>query len=260
MDEQIPTKIIPHVISTWSNVFRTLVLLSGIMLVFWVCVFITLQSLQSHKVKIVTGETTVMIGNDRLDSILVHPRGWVDTGIYIKKGDKVTARATGSVNLAAGRLVSKLNTICQAKPEEIINNTNKAILGGNQNFYLREKYLLDFSWLGPNGDSGTLSPYLRNNPIVFAKKKKRFLDPRGNHGALVFLIRQDGVLPKLSEKLDNTSQLLTYQTNPTTFIAKVEGKLYVAVNDEVFIGNDYLTQITWQDNLGHFAVNFAITN
>ena len=240
-------------ITSWQNVLRTLVLVAGISLALWFLFLAGINTLDSRKVKIISGETSILIGENRIESILVHPRGWVDTGIQVKKGDLISTRASGSINLATGRLVTKLSQIYESVSISDEHQGNfTSTISNNAN----EK-LLDFAWVGPEGDPGTISPYFRDNQDIYKKKKLQFIDPRGNHGAMLFLVSKDGVLPRLHEPLDD-SQILAYSNTPTQFIAKHGGHLYIAANDEVILGDEIRTQVYWQDNIGHFAVTIVV--
>ena len=241
-------------IESWTNLLRAVILIGSIVALLVFGTITALNSFGSNQVLVEAGGTKIRIGNHSIDSILVSPRGITDTNIDLREGDKVIISASGEVNIAAGQIfqitnqlykeIDKLNIVSTADP--------------NLDNLLKEKnFELPFSWIDPTGDSGNISPVYRNNQEKYVQKSKNFIRSDSAHGALLAIVSSDGNQPKLEEDF-TVHQIYDYRDTPMEFFSNSNGRLFLTINDEVFVNNRVKTQIAWQDNLGFFEAKIHI--
>jgi len=196
-------------------------------------------------------------GGSRLYSYFVHPRDWQDTGIPVKKGDKITVQAEGSVNVSIGRLVTAANVKKGPKPEG--NLVSAELTDYNKTSeQVREKSLSIYPWFGPGGmKEATIRTESMRERIRNRHAQRLFLDFK--FGQLVMAIAEPGNI-----KINGNPQRWEGEAYPmeewqTTVTAETDGNLHFIVND-VYDGREdsYTNQVYWLDNIGFFSAKIKV--
>lgn len=145
------------------------------------------------------GVTVITRGNQVRKAIVLLPanKPWLNTGIDVAKGQKVTLTASGSVNLAIHRLVDSA--------------------------YKHERPRL--GWLGPEG-----GPHPYQTALDNARSKYLIAPNPNNYGAVLACVVPD--IAELTPGIANPQPKgIVLIGRGNSFTADVDGKLWLVIND-----------------------------
>lgn len=231
-------------ITSWNNLIRTLILLVALLLGIY---FILEQVIGTRSVKLTVADTEIRIGdNGALKNHLVPPRGWTDSGISVKKGDKITVKSTGTINVAMAHMIDKLTHFTK------IYRSKK---DGNVELFTKEEIdasLFTFPWNSAKGIS--LSEMDDIEAIELLKKTSRkFLVPTAKCGQLlIYNFQSESGHPQM-EQLTELDEVYQFEGDAVVLEIKGDGRIYFAVNDVVLF-DKAKSELLWQDNVGFFSV------
>lgn len=206
-------------------------------------------------VKITTTSGTVLqFGkNTRLFNFVVDPRGWSKTDIRVKPGDRVTISASGSVNIAMGRMVKALIREYQIKSENTVSKKSRDVIHFTEG--QKKESVFAYPWNGPTGIDLTT---IDDTDVV-----NHLRDTAGN---LVLKTARTGqLIAVISQSSDNfpdikspDSQVIPFTSKDIIIPVKTDGYLWFIVNDEKYSNDKLANKIIWQDNLGFFHLMMTI--
>jgi hypothetical protein len=195
-------------------------------------------------------------GNEYL--AVISPQGWQETGISLRKGDRVSIEAYGKVHIDLSGLNKSLAARRDAD-DRVIGDEKKTPgkwEAEKDTFSPEDHYTDDerknirptWHWTGPDGIADT--------PLYALKARMaRTVLPGGNYGALLGAIRETGVTP------DTPDVFLVGSGTSKTGIAieaKRGGKLYFTVNDVQSYDKEY-PNLFFEDNIGFFYAKVTVS-
>jgi len=244
-------------ISSWQNLIRSIIFLICCAVGIAFIVEKTINGLKANNLKITTSTgSTIEVGqNTKLQTFIVHPRGWNKTGLYLNKGDKLNISATGSVNLAMGRMMEALEYQYKIKKK---NEDKTGINSREIKYFTKEEKLKSafvYPWNGPEG--------IDYEEIYDNSAKKRVKDSEKDRvvssakvGQLIAFISPSNItFPDFS-----SSQVIPFSTSNTIVEVNKEGYLWFIINDLKLSGDKIGDKLIWQDNLGFFNILMAVNS
>lgn len=227
--------------------FRKAVLMFFILLIGLVgAIYFSVEILDISGLKITSdgAELTIRSKNNeqKFETILVHPRGWVDTGIYLRTGDKVVISAYGTVNISFGEMV----TSSLAEDSVRIRTENKIEEYTQSDI---DAITYKYPWVSPDGLNKKIgTPSVR-------------IHPESNLGQLLAVICPDGSCGSMHNpsKPSQEAQIEPYSkgSNGFEFDVKNDGNLRFIVND-VTNDDESRNLLGWQDNIGFYSVSIRV--
>lgn len=257
-EEQTSTTGIVHLLSSWPQVARTLTFTAVFFILLFGGITLSLYVFKSSGLTIKSTSTGTSIQFSefdtkiRFDTLLIHPRDWNDPAIKVKKGDKISISALGSVNVAAGLLNQSLAT------QYMHRQKNESDGIGRDVGLMTELQIHDSQLIVPwNGPEGFRSSSITKNNVkkTHDKESENRIIPHEKIGQLVIAVVSTGSCPTKGETR-NSFQLVPYHKN-LQFIAEFDGNICFVVNDQ-YSQDHQVNQLFWDDNLGFFAVNLKI--
>lgn len=252
--------IIRHAVSKWGDLFRAIVFVTAVLSALSAFIWLLLSQLAPRGLEIRTSTgTSIAFGRPgeviRFDNILVHPRGWIDTGLNLNTGDEVTISASGSVNIALGRMLIALKNMEEAKQKNEKDKNTRSVT------VFSEKQEMDalfpYPWTGPEGlsDEDIRGDSARRSSRATSKDR---IIPAARLGQLIAIVSPTHICPDNGRPSGNP-QVIAYEKNErsTSFRAAAPGRLCFIVNDVTYEKPNSDT-IAWQDNLGFFSVSLRI--
>ena len=233
-----------EIITSWNNLFRSLILLIALLIGIY---FIVEKVIGTRSVNLTVAGTEIKIGdNGSLKNHLVQPRGWTDSGISVKKGDKITVKSTGSVNVAMAHMIDKL---------EHFRKIQQSKKDGNVELFTKEEIeesLFTFPWNNARGISLTRMHNLEAIKLI-KSTSHQLLQPSAKFGQLlIYNFEDETVSPKL-EQLTELDEVYEFEGDAAVLEMKGDGRLYFGINDIVLFDKGK-SALLWQDNVGFFSV------
>lgn len=254
------------VLSSWRHLSRCIILVAFIaLIIFGLIHYLVTKTLylvasRNVSVQMSNGQKLEVGGPIRLLSFMVEPRGWSKYAIPVKKGDHVEINASGSVNIAMGRMIEALRTEYGFKAENMndpkIKSRNIKKFTPDQ----KRKSLFAYPWNGPQGiDLSKVPDSSARDHIVESKYDRAF--PDAEAGQLVAVIAEVENCEKIAlpsrPKGTQPVQIRYFKSEIEIFDVDKDSRLCFIVNDEIYSDQD-LNTIAWQDNLGFFSLLMSI--
>jgi hypothetical protein len=252
--------IIRHSVSSWGDLFRAIVFVTAVLSMLSAFIWLLLSQLGPRGLEIRTSTgTSIVFGGPgeviRFDNILVHPRGWIDTGLNLNTGDEVAFSASGSVNIAMGRMLTALNNMSIAKKRNEKIGKTRSVTAFSKKQEMAA--LFPYPWAGPEGlsDEDFRSDSAKRSSR--ATRKERIIPP-ARLGQLIAIVSPTHICPDKGRPSGN-SQVIPYDKNEksTSFRSSAPGRLCLIVNDITY-EKPNSESIARQDNLGFFSVSLRI--
>jgi hypothetical protein len=184
---------------------------------------------------------------------IVHPQGWQDTDIRVRKGDHIKIAAGGKITVD---LAGITETVGKRKELEKKYEKDKHLVRDSEdpknvpeNYYSdEEKESLKFNrgWIGPNGYAARFT-----NQSFRARARLKIL-PEENLGKLL------GAVHTGSEDPDKT-QVFPIGAGLSDLIAPADGDLWFAINDNIY-DDSAIRDLFFGDNIGFFWVKIEKTH
>jgi antitoxin (DNA-binding transcriptional repressor) of toxin-antitoxin stability system len=184
---------------------------------------------------------------------IIHPQGWQDTDIQVKKGEHIKITSGGKITVDLAGIVE---TVQRRKEIEKKYERSKGLQRTSEApeqipelyFSDQEKKSLKFNrgWVGPNGYVDLFTKQ------SFRARAKRKLLPDKNLGMLLGAVNTGNQYPA-------KGQIFPIGTGLNDFLAPDDGYLWFVVNDDT---NDYdptNPDLFFGDNLGFFWVKVEKT-
>lgn len=194
---------------------------------------------------------TTVGGKKEISVAIIHPQGWQDTDIPVKKGDRIKITAGGKVTVDLAGIVETVN-----KRKELEKKYEKAVPLRRasedmkdipESYYSEpEKESLKFNrgWVGPNGYEESFTKQ------SFRARHKLKILPDKNLGMLLGAVNISGQLPE-------KSQAFPIGLGVNDFVVPADGVLWFTVNDD--INNDTaIRDLFFGDNIGFFWVKVEV--
>lgn len=178
-------------------------------------------------------------------TVLVHPGGWVETGIELYEGDEVNISAYGVINIAFGSMVqaSLYEHNLKEKHKNAINQYTSDDIDSSTYRY---------PWNAPTG--------IPPNFTVGANKSIR-IDSTANLGQLLAVVCPNNACLSIDVPKSplNEAQIEPFynKNKGLKFTTEKRGELRFIVND-VTNPDFSKNNLGWQDNIGFFSVNLRI--
>lgn len=241
------------VLTDWRKMLSFLVLTLILLALFLVVGFVIIIRLKMESVSeidVMSGKVLFQKSFDGKSEYLtiVHPQGWQDTDIMVKKGDHIKIVSGGKITVDLAGIVETVN-----KRKEIekkyetkahLDRTSEEPTQCPELYYTQqEKDSLKFNrgWIGPDGYD---EPFTKQS---FRARGRRRILPEKNLGMLLGAINTGGKHPE-------KTQTFSIGTGLNDFVAPADGYLWFVINDDT---NDYdptNTDLFFGDNLGFFWV------
>ncbi|MBL4707301.1 MAG: hypothetical protein JKY48_02520 [Flavobacteriales bacterium] len=233
-----------EIISSWNNLIRSLILL--IALLFGIF-FIVEKIIGNRSLNLTVAGTEIKIGdNGALKNHLVPPRGWTDSGISVKKGDKITIKSTGSINVAMAHMLDKLNNFIKIlKTKE---DMNVELFTKNE----IDAATFTFPWNDAKGISLTKMDNIDAIKLIKSTSHK-LLDPTAKFGQLLIYNFEDETVHPHLEQLTELDEVYQFEGDAIVLEIKGDGRIYFGINDVVLFDKSK-SELLWQDNVGFFSV------
>ncbi|MBL4707300.1 MAG: hypothetical protein JKY48_02515 [Flavobacteriales bacterium] len=230
-------------ISSWGNLFRTLVLLAALV----GGIHLIIEEIAGDSSVALSFEgTEIRIGeNGALKNHLVPSRGWTDSGIMVKKGDKIHITSTGSINISLGHMVEQLRNFTRIFRSKEIKDVDY--------FTAEEVDSSSFKFPWNDAMGMDLSKVHDTNALQRIKSvQSKLLDPKAKLGQLlIYNYTGDGY--PLIEELTELNEVYAFEGNGYLIEIKGDGRIYFGVNDVVLF-NHKMSELVWQDNVGFFSI------
>lgn len=236
-------------LESWQSMTKALVFFTASLLILTIFILIISENLNLDEVSVSSADgITLSFGSsETLNSILVHPRGWQSSGIRVKKGEELRTEASGSINIAMGRMVKSLAAQYNFKEKYEKLSRGRSL----DNFSTEELQasLFAYPWNGPEGvQLNKLTDQSAVNRIINLQESRVF--QRAQVGQLLIVVAEDSEkIPEIAK-----SQVIPYRGPNSRTIVNKDGFLWFIVNDEKIRGDKRKDLIIWQDNLGMFSV------
>ena len=242
-------------LENWTYFFRAVALFSIFILGLYVLFSRVLANVSGFKLS-PTGAELEFKSQEKsisFETVLVHPTGWVDSGISLKKGDEVILSASGNVNIAFGSMVKA--SLIEGEAKKSLREAKKSLGDQNIKFTAEEiensKY--SFPWSTPSGIDPSLlkrksTKSIRINPNAYLGQLLAVVCPGSACGS-----------KEIPQQPNNAAQIESYSHDEGgfQFTAKENGHLRFIINDVTDDDRDK-NQLGWQDNIGFFSVNLKI--
>lgn len=198
-------------------------------------------------------------GNTKEYLVVVHPHGWQPTEILVRRGDRLSFSAAGSINVDLPGIISKV-TLRHDFEQEILKKKRlnpastdvkslpesyfKSDLTGAQLASLR----LARPWTGPEGIRDALL-----SPGAFAARIHKRVMPDQPLGGLI------GGIGDGAERPPETSRVFFIGRNYDggQYVVGEDGELWLNVNDVWDDQNQY-KRIFYEDNIGAFWAKVTV--
>jgi hypothetical protein len=181
--------------------------------------------------------------------VVIHPQGWQETGIQVKKGDTLRLSSDGSVAIDLQGLVTSVNR--RSKLEARAKRTTPPI---KWNQLLPERQwtpdettsiMPKRAWTGPDGY--TYDP----QDTDFVARTNNKIMPNERYGALLMAFSPTGKIPSSSQaRLAGTEG---------TFQIPCDGKVWFVVNDVWDDQDPLFPNKFYIDNIGQFYAKVSVT-
>jgi hypothetical protein len=132
----------------------------------------------------------------KISTFLIHPRGWQDTGITVSRGDKLTVRATGEINIGPDIPAIYDNAL---QVEKIIERSNKNLPEGPPPKF-KYQYETGWPWSGPEGISDEQVEKMHKYPRGHSKDGSLMTNNMELGRLIGFVTDKDDFLLKLYEE------------------------------------------------------------
>jgi hypothetical protein len=180
---------------------------------------------------------------------IVHPRGWQNSHVEVRKGDRITFNASGSITISMQALLDKVEqyTAIERKILETKKYPPEAFLTNEQ----KELLASEFPWMGPNGDESG-----ETERITYSGRSQNKIFSDQPFGVLIGAIKpeHDEGLP--NEK--NGSFIFVIGAKKELEVSDTEGELWFNVNDALIPDFRQFPDFFYSDNLGYFMVKVRI--
>jgi len=254
--------LVDTLLSDWAKFFRFLFLataiIASILLLAWaVPKALGLKLRGAQEFQISTGGFLLRSASgDRVDYVvIVHPQGWEDSGIALRRGDRVKFHAGGSVNIDLEGIVSKVEL--RKKLEKQITQARKIDRSSEEPSQLPEHYFTEEQvkqlrpnrpWAGPEGNTEAVY-------TSFAARRRQRILPEKPVAALV------GALTDGSQRAPERSDAFfigrSFEGQELSVLK--DGELWLSVNDVWNTQNPRYPNMFFDDNIGFFWVNVHVT-
>jgi hypothetical protein len=179
----------------------------------------------------------------------VQPQAWQRTTLMLKKGDVLTFRAMGLVNVDAGNLIERQQARLKLEAEtakrfHIDAHSTDAPENHYSDSQLNE-LKLDRPWNDPDGHRDSYKP-------AFSGREKKRLLPEAPVGMLLAIVANKSI----DGGPEDLSGLFRVGTSFPSYIVQNDGELWFIVND--ISGPASYPNMFYVDNLGLFQVMVTV--
>jgi len=245
----------------WRKFSRFVLLLTVAALLALGLSFCVLRMLPHNTGQVKIGSGSIIFSQPTQDGneylVVIPPQGWEETGITVRKGDRLTIEANGRVHIDLSELSASI-AARRAADERIESEEAKAgrweaekrsgfLPEDHYTAAEKEKMRPTWHWTGPEGIKDTADHALPG-------RMKKCILPGGNYGALLGAIREAGVRPSAEDVFLVGSGS---DGSGNDIVAKRSGKLYFSVNDVQSDDKDY-PDMFFEDNIGFFYAKVTI--
>ena len=207
-----------------------------------------LFSINGTEVKLTSEGTQIFFqtaSTEKTYYVVVHPQGWQNTLVPVKKGNRIRCKAQGSVNVSLQALIdyAELRHGLEEKYVRKYHIDGRSMDVPENHFTAKEwqSLRLNRPWTGPDGLVGFA-------PTYQGHLNTRLL-PKEALGALIGAVRENS----------------SFSTNPTRqdafligsnheFDAPSDGYLWMAANDDSLDGPNMIENLYRVDNIGFYSV------
>lgn len=247
-----------RVVASWPQMFRTIVFLFVFFALFFTGIAVSLRVFRSSGISIRSGASGTTIQFDeidrtlRFDTILVAPQDWNDPDISVKKGDRLTVKAFGRVNIAAGLMNQALEIQYAFRAENAANGLTRDVRKMKAEQVRASQ--LTVPWCGPEGIVSDTVIRADVKETQDREAESRIL-PHERMGRLIAAITPDDSCPR-NGRTSPDMQLMPYD-GEATYHARISGHLCFIINDHRS-DDGQINHLFWDDNIGFFTVNLRI--
>ena len=198
--------------------------------------------------------------------VVIHPQGWQETGIQVRKGDAVRLSAEGSVAIDLQGLVASVNRRialedrARALAQQRHQDLNQLLPERQWTPDQIKSIMPRRAWTGPNGYAywlyDTTSGARTNNKMM----------PQARYGALLMAFSPTGQTPTTQQVIlvgrgqyDNANPCEKDENGTCVFHADRDGKLWFIVNDVWDSQDSLFPDKFYIDNIGQFYARVSVT-
>ena len=250
-----------NAISSWGNLIRSIIFVVSLFAAAVFSIYIIINHLSPTGFRITTEEGTSIEfvssqENVRYYTLLVHPRGWIDSRIRVKEGDKLTITASGSINLALGGLIESFQKMSSIQDQNCEKLKIKCKSFKHFTPEEVEGIFISHPWTGPEGYANSLinDADIRKSA---ANKAEQRVEPNSQLGQLLTIISPTNSCPDNIIRPKDIKIYSYYKDDKSPFVVSSKGRLCFIVNDIIDPNTD-INKLNWQDNLGIYSVNLKI--
>jgi hypothetical protein len=235
------------ILSNWSSIGRLAVVLALLFVIYYGVIRTLPSTTKEFNIKgvgsIVFAEST-KTGQEYL--VIVHPQGWQETGVAVKKGGKLSFEAGGDVNVNLGGLVQSVERR-QAIERKIIGEEiragrwpkNRNTFLPDERFTAEQKSEIKPLWMWNDPDGATAT-----GSLAIPARREESIMKSVNYGALLGAIAGTGVTPERSDAFTIGKH--------AEVTAEKDGKIYFTVNDVWAYDDPAFPDKFFIDNIGFF--------
>ena len=251
--------VFDNILSDWKKFFAFLGAtagLCGLLLFLFFLITKVLGVTTAKEIKLSTSGAQILFESQTPSKseylILVHPQGWQDAGIRVRRGDSIEFKADGRITvdlngiaertLKRHQFEQKYVKLGVADPTSEMPDKAPEV---HFNAEEKEALRLRRGWVGPEGYTAQLTDQ------SYASRRARRLLPDVNLGALVAAIKGDqNSEPGKAEAFYVGSDKRLHTTN--------DGQLWFNVNDVTNEGDQTNSDLFYADNIGFFWVKVTV--
>ena len=247
--------ILRNVFSNWGNLIRSIIFVVSVTASLGFLIYFIFTRIVPPGFKYTTENGTSLAfeaSDEKLlyKTLLVNPRGWVNSGLDVLPGNTVSITASGSINIAMGRMTKALSERYGIKEN-----------GKSYDQFTEEdiqKSLFVYPWTGPEGFNNTVLRGKKTQENI-RKQQSTLIDPLAKLGQLRTVVASKNDCPESISKIDLNSFSIYPYTDKTSylFVAEKQGRLCFIINDSIH-NNPGINKIFWEDNLGFYSVKVKI--